>query len=308
MIYQLLKLPIRLALYIFFSRISIRGAQHTRHRGPALLVANHPNSFLDAILIAALFKHPIHFLARGDAFRKPWHARLLRLLKMIPIYRMSEGRENLHLNQDAFDKAVALLKQGEQVLIFIEGISKHTDQLQPFKKGAARISIQASAQGTSFSIIPIQLRYQHYTGAGKEVLMQVHAPIPSTQLLQGNNMQDEIQHFNQQLFQIMQPVPEWPIEQPSRLPYLLPAIPGCVLHLPFYLPISRIIRHKTKQTIFNDSVLFGVLFFLYPFYLLLLFLLLPLSWQIWPVAAILMLVLAYSASQLHPINKTGKPG
>lgn len=233
---------------------------------------------------------------------------MLRLLKMIPIYRMSEGRENLHQNQYAFDQAVALLKQGEKVLIFIEGISKHTHQLQPFKKGAARISLQAQAEAIPFTIMPIQLYYQHYEGVGKQVFMNVHPAIPPTHLLQGNTTQHQIQHFNQQLFHMMQVVPEWPREQASRLPYLLPAIPGYILHLPFYLPLSRIIRNKTKHTIFYDSVLFGVLFFLYPCYLLLLFILLQLSWQIWPVAGILMLILAYAAIQWHPINKTKKTG
>ena len=83
------------------------------------MVANHPNSFLDAIIIAAHFKEPIHFLARGDAFRKPWHNRLLRLLHMIPIYRISEGRENLHKNEYAIERSAELLQQNKIVLIFI---------------------------------------------------------------------------------------------------------------------------------------------------------------------------------------------
>jgi 1-acyl-sn-glycerol-3-phosphate acyltransferase len=56
----------------------------TTTKGPLLITANHPNSFLDAIIIGALFQQPVHFLARGDAFKKPWHRWLLEQLHMIP--------------------------------------------------------------------------------------------------------------------------------------------------------------------------------------------------------------------------------
>ena len=36
--------------------------------GPLLIASNHPNSFLDAIILATLFKNPVYALARGDAF------------------------------------------------------------------------------------------------------------------------------------------------------------------------------------------------------------------------------------------------
>ncbi|HCL06955.1 MAG TPA: glycerol acyltransferase, partial [Chitinophagaceae bacterium] len=63
MIYTLLKLPIRLALRIFCVYIELVNQQFRNEKGPLLLVANHPNSFLDAILIAARFREPVYFLA-----------------------------------------------------------------------------------------------------------------------------------------------------------------------------------------------------------------------------------------------------
>ncbi len=55
------------------------------------MACNHPNSFLDAIIIGAHFKRPVHFLARGDVFKHPLSKAILIRLKVIPIYRLSEG-------------------------------------------------------------------------------------------------------------------------------------------------------------------------------------------------------------------------
>ncbi len=99
MVYPILKIFVRLALKIFCAEIIVHNERALNTKGPLLITANHPNSFFDAIIIGAMFKHPVHFLARGDAFKKPWHNTLLKLLNMIPIYRLSEGKENLHLNE-----------------------------------------------------------------------------------------------------------------------------------------------------------------------------------------------------------------
>ena len=38
-------------------------------QGPLLIAANHPNSFLDAIILDTLFKNTVYSLTRGDAFK-----------------------------------------------------------------------------------------------------------------------------------------------------------------------------------------------------------------------------------------------
>ncbi len=298
MIYRLLKLPIRLTLYIFFSRIIITGKQYTHTKGPALLVSNHPNSFLDAILIAAFFHEPVHFLARGDAFKKPWHAILLKSLQMIPIYRMTEGREHMHLNQDAFDRSVELLKEGKLVLIFIEGISKHTHQLQPFKKGAARIARQTIAAGIYPLIIPIQLRYEHYRGLGKYVQLQVYTPVEAKEISTGDTEQESMQQFNNTIIDIMrQPLPT-PRPGRKQTAFILPAIVGFLIYAPLYTPIIAFVRKKTKNTVFHDSVLFGMLFLFFPIYTLLIVVLLNSTWYNTVIEFICFSLFAYAASRV----------
>ena len=69
---------VRLAMFIFCRRIIINKPELLKRKGPLLLACNHPNSFLDAAIIADLFDEPVYSLARGDVFKKPFYRRVLK--------------------------------------------------------------------------------------------------------------------------------------------------------------------------------------------------------------------------------------
>lgn len=198
---------------------------------------------------------------------------MLGLLNMVPVYRLSEGKEYLHLNQEAFRKANRILAEKGIVLIFIEGICLHTHQLQPFKKGAARIAL-ANKANPGFSVLPLGIAYDSFTGLGKKIVIDIGEPIRPEKLFPFGEEARDIRFFNEQLYQEINPriiVPEKNREGKSRsLLFLFPAIPGYLLHIPIYRLLQTYVRRKTKGTVFYDSVLFGSLLFVYPFYLLLL--------------------------------------
>lgn len=272
MIYTLLKLPIRLALRIFCVDIELVNPHFHSEKGPLLLVANHPNSFLDAIIIASRFSEPVYFLARGDAFRKPWHRFLLGLLHMIPVYRLSEGRENLHLNEHAFKKSQELLAQQKIVLIFIEGICLNTHELQPFKKGAARIAITAVNQNLPLQVMPVSISYNSFTRIGKSVRVALSKPLVARDLLPNEQEAINMQDFNREIFTRLNSMIKLPeLYQRKSTVFLHPlSLLGYFLHMPVYRLIKNLVRTKTRKTVFYDSVLFGVLLLAYPLYLLLL--------------------------------------
>lgn len=247
-----------------------------KEKGPILLIANHPNSFLDAIIIAAHFREPVYFLARGDAFHKPWHRFLLNLLHMVPIYRLSEGRGNLHLNEYAFKKSQELLSAGKIVLIFIEGICLNTHELQPFKKGAARIAITADQQKIPVRVMLAAISYNGFKKIGKYVRLELLEPLPVNQILPYEQDTQNIRHFNAIVFKQLQSMVKLPVKKELRKNaiILLLSLIGYFLHLPLYTVIQKKVFQKTRKTVFYDSVLFAVLLLIYPIYLLILFLLL----------------------------------
>ena len=271
MIYRLLKIWTSIAMRWFIPSLTVRNASNIPQGKPTLLVANHPDSFLDAIIIAISCSGPIHFLARGDVFTKPWQRTVLRLLNMYPVYRIREGREHVHLNRTTFRYSNEVLAGGGTLLIFIEGICLQTHELQPFKKGAARIAWEAAAL-PECSYLPVGVAYSSFTRIGKAATVVFGEPVFPKQIFEGDQEQPNLVRFNQHLFPKLQAciqIPEAKISYQSSSG-LLPLYRIAVfLHWPFYFPIRNRVASLTKDTVFYDSVLYAALLFLYPLYLLL---------------------------------------
>ena len=269
-----------MALKIFCVSIKVHNKKALRQKGPLLIVANHPDSFFDALVIAANCTHPVSFLARGDVFTKPWHNFLLRSLNMMPVYRQREGKEHLHKNQNSFDASVEVLKNGGILLIFIEGTCLNKNEIQPFKKGAARILQQAVAQGVSPSVLPAVITYNGFKHFGKKIFLMLGSAVPATTFFTSNTEQQneasQRNNFNNHVMEQMTLLFKEPPSKKYKRPlYLFPIIGIAWLwHAPLYISIKTFVAHKTKGTVFYDSVLFAVLLFAYPLYLILLFMLL----------------------------------
>ena len=111
---------------------------------PTIIIANHPASFLDAMVLAVFLGRPIHFYVRGDIFSHPLARWVLSQFHMIPIYSIEHGLDNLGKNKRTFERGQRLLNNGNMLLIFPEGFSRFSKELAPFKKGAARVALQTA--------------------------------------------------------------------------------------------------------------------------------------------------------------------
>ena len=282
---------VRLALKIFCRNLTVNNREALQKRGSLLLVANHPNSFLDAIIIGSQCRHKVHFLARGDAFNKAWHSKLLRLLNMIPVYRLSEGKENLFLNETAFSRSKEILSENGIVLIFIEGICVHKHELQPFKKGAARIAMDCR-DIPGFTIMPLGIAYDSFERFGKQININVGEAVEAKSILPYEDPAQNFRYFNTVLYEEISKRVVFPAKKESKSsgPLLFSGRLGEILHTPLYRLLRNAIRKKTEGTVFFDSVLFGSLLIMYPLYLLLLGLLLcSLGIPLWVTVIILFL-------------------
>lgn len=269
MFYAIIKFWVQLAVRLYCRTVKIKQLGNNNTQAPHILIANHPNSFLDGILIASFFKEPVYFLARGDAFQKKWHRWLLGLVNLYPVYRLSEGKEFLHLNEGTFRACHAVFKQKGNLLIFIEGICVLTHQLQPFKKGTARIVRNAWQDDINLTVIPVGIGYSSFSAFAKTVNIQygeaIYKEVIDTTVTDAmfNNQ------FNKILYDKIDKLIDIPQQQsPNNFVYKL----AYLLHYIFYAPIKSFVKRKTVNTVFYDSVLFAVLWFLYPFFLLFIFL------------------------------------
>ena len=279
---QLLKLFIQAGLWLFCHEIHLNNKQLFRTKGPLLIIANHPNSFLDALIIGSYYKRRVYFLARGDAFKKPLHRFFLEFLNMIPVYRLREGKEFLHLNDYAFIKSIDLLSKGDAVLVFIEGICINSHELQPFKKGTARILEGIQKLNIQPKIHIAGIAFNQLRGIGKKINLNI-TEMKNIPFIQ--NSRDRVL-FNQSVYEQLESniiIPSTPTKYNTKSIFYS-------LHLPYYKLIRNWVANKTKYTVFYDSVLFSILLFTYPIFLLLIYFILQL-FNITPTIILAILIL-----------------
>ena len=90
MIYKFLKQIIKAALFFFFRKIVVTGKEHIPANGPLIIVANHPNTFMDPLLIAAITSQRIGFVANASIFLNKFISRIFNYFHVIPIYRKND--------------------------------------------------------------------------------------------------------------------------------------------------------------------------------------------------------------------------
>lgn len=253
-----------------------------RVKGPLLIASNHPNSFLDAIILATLFKNPVYSLARGDAFNGKLITKILTSLNMLPVYRVSEGVENLEHNYYTFNACQDIFKKSGIVLIFSEGRCINEWHLRPLKKGTARLAFTAWRQNIPLKVLPIGINYDSFRKFGKTIHLNFGNFITSEQMNSNFQSAKAINDFNnklqQQLKELVYEIAEddkklndYYFTQQSLLKKILlflPAILGCIIHFPLYYSIHHFIKVKAKDH--YDSIVVGLLFFIYPIYVLML--------------------------------------
>ncbi len=134
---------------------------------PVMLLPNHQNALLDPLLVAAFAKakRP-YFLTRSDVFQGRILRTVFDALRMIPIYRLRDGRDTLHRNQEIFDRSSALLAKGEHLLLFPEANHHLNRRVRPLSKGFTRIVIHTLSQHpeTPLLLLPVGINYQQAEG------------------------------------------------------------------------------------------------------------------------------------------------
>jgi hypothetical protein len=164
-----------------------------------------------------------------------------------------------------------VLANNGTLLIFIEGICLNTHELQPFKKGAARIALEAKdLPGCCY--LPVGVAYSSFSRIGKAATVIFGETIFPKQIFDGDQEQANLTRFNRLLFPKLEAcinVPSASIQSAASPMLQLVYRISKGLHFPFYVPLRRKIEALTSGTVFYDSVLFAALLFLYPIYLLL---------------------------------------
>lgn len=150
----------RVMLRIFFRRIEVAGAEHVPEAGKVMFALNHPNGLIDPLFILCLAGRPVSFLAKAPLFGMPVVGYFVRTFRCLPVYR-KQDQEDPEKNRATIRRAVELLSSGNALALFPEGTSHSDPRLKPFRSGAARIALSATAlsDGPGVRVVPVGLYY-----------------------------------------------------------------------------------------------------------------------------------------------------
>lgn len=266
---------------VYCRKIVINKPEYLKLNGPVLFAANHPNSFLDGIIMTTLMEQQLYSLARGDAFSRKAVGNILRRLFLLPVYRTTEGKENLSHNYTTFEACQQVFAANGIVLIFSEGGSANEWHLRPLRKGTARLATSTWEKSIDLTVIPLGLNYSAFRRFGKNVHINFGEPLHKQLIEEQDTPGKRLLAFNEQLeSQLRQLVYEIEPGDQAQLKKLLyvpqplfkkvilaiPAVAGAMLHLPLYLSVKVIARLFSNDH--YDSLVVSLLMIEYPFYLL----------------------------------------
>jgi 1-acyl-sn-glycerol-3-phosphate acyltransferase len=283
LLYPIIKIVARIAIRFYCRDIAVTKKELLKHEGPLLLAVNHPNSFLDAIIFCTLFDKPVYSLARGDAFKNRVAASILYKLKLLPVYRVSEGVENLEENYKTFDDCKKIFRQNGIVLIFSEGLCINEWHLRPLKKGTARLAISCWNDGIDLKVLPAGINYSSFSKIGKNVKLFFGNCITREDVDFAGAHGKAIKTFNDNLEGQLKPfvfeikstdrqqlhqqffIPQHFLK---RILLFLPALAGLLIHAPLYYLMRYLNRKMVPEKGHYDSVMVGLSLFLYPIFIL----------------------------------------
>ena len=180
MLYSIIHNLSLITLKLFFNKVSILDKDKVPKNTPVIFVANHPNFFMDPLIVGSCCPRILHFFAKSTIFNSSLKKYFLRKLNLIPIFRKIDDEKNMGNNANSFIKGYEILENNGAFLIFPEGISMGRRVLEKLKTGAARIGLEAEERnGFSLNtcIIPIGISYSDLVRFRSDVMVRFGEPI-----------------------------------------------------------------------------------------------------------------------------------
>lgn len=162
-----------------YRNVAVRGRENIPWGSRIIFAPCHQNALMDALLILLLTRRPVAFLARADIFSNPTVASFLNFLRISPVYRIRDGRDQLGKNEEVFDNARQVLLKGMPLCLMAEGRHNDRHQLLPLVKGMFRIAgeTQRRLGDEPLYIVPVGFDYDEYQQSYSNICINIGKPI-----------------------------------------------------------------------------------------------------------------------------------
>ncbi|KAE8223523.1 hypothetical protein CF319_g3457 [Tilletia indica] len=162
----------------FFDRITVVGGEDVPAKGPLIIVATHPATIVDTMIITSNMPHrrKMHFWAKRGLFKHPIASWLLHNSGNLPVDRKTRN------NQKLFASTFLALRKSHAICLFPEGGSFTEPHLHSIKAGAAWAALEYARylaihnarhpEVTKVQVVPIGISYTDKSRLGSSAVIQ----------------------------------------------------------------------------------------------------------------------------------------
>jgi 1-acyl-sn-glycerol-3-phosphate acyltransferase len=182
--YEITRTYVRLGFWLTHKKIVVIGRHSIPKGKPIIFAPNHQNALMDPLALACTNLHQSVWLARADIFKSKTASVILKYLKLLPVYRIRDGKDNLSNNEEIFAQVIQLLENKQTIALFPEAAHSGKRQMLPHKKAIPRIALEAEAKNDfklDLQIIPVGITYSHYWNFNRSLIVQYGKPIEISQ-------------------------------------------------------------------------------------------------------------------------------
>ena len=179
-----------------YRKIEVTGKENIPTDGAVIIAPNHCNTLMDALVILQAFKDESVFGARADIFNKPFIAKIMTFVRILPMVRQRDGLRNVLKNNETQEIIVDTLENKVRFCMYPEGRHRPAHSLQTLGKGTFRAALAANSRfGDKMPvyIVPTGIEYGDYFRYRSTCLITFGEAINVTEFVKGLNVENEVQ-------------------------------------------------------------------------------------------------------------------
>ena len=197
-LYNLLSPLVQFATRCHYRHFVVRGLDNLPTDGAYIIAPCHQQCLMEPLAVLCIAPKPPVFLARADIFAKPTIRAILTFLRILPVYRIRDGKSSLGKNHAIFDQCRDVLLDGYPLCLMAEGRHNNRHQLLPLGKGMFRIAGETQQRLGDYPlyIVPTGIDFDHYERPYSNLVVNIGKPIPVQPFME-TYLEDEPVALNQ---------------------------------------------------------------------------------------------------------------
>ena len=178
-----------------FRRYEVVGLENIPQNAACIFAANHTNTLMDALVLLSMSREKKVFIARGDIFKRPFIAKLMHFVRILPIYRIRDGYKSVKDNNaEIIEKAADVVRDEVKLFLYPEAAHRTKHSLRQLSKGIFHIAFKANEEfghEKPVYIIPVGIEYGDYFRYRSTALINIGEPINVTEFVNQNKDENE---------------------------------------------------------------------------------------------------------------------